>query len=68
MLNEASLSVRTSIREADPKNLIVEEAARWDAHCIFAGCNDHSIVERLLLGTVSAALISRAPCSVEVVR
>lgn len=68
MLREAGLPVRTTIEEADPKNLIVEEAARWDCHCIFAGCNDHSIVERLLLGTVSAALISRASCSVEVVR
>lgn len=68
MLTEAGLHVRTSIQEADPKNLLVEEAKRWDCHCIFAGCNDHSIVERLLLGTVSAALISRAPCSVEVVR
>ncbi|MBX9603576.1 MAG: universal stress protein [Bryobacteraceae bacterium] len=68
MLTEAGLHVRTSIQEADPKNLIVEEATRWECHCIFAGCNDHSLVERLLLGTVSAALISRAPCSVEVVR
>lgn len=68
MLQEAGLPVDTTIQEADPKTLIAEEASRWDCHCIFAGCNDHSIVERLLLGTVSAALISRASCSVEVVR
>lgn len=68
MLVEAGLNVQTAVQEADPKNLIVEEAVRCKSHCIFVGCNDHSIVERLLLGTVSAALISRAPCSVEVVR
>jgi len=68
MLREAGLNVHTKIQEEDPKNLIVEEAVRWDAHCIFAGCNDHALVERMLLGTVSAALLSRAECSVEVVR
>jgi len=68
MLSEAGLHVQTTVQEADPKNLIVEEAARCESHCIFAGCNDHSLVDRLLLGTVSNALISRAPCSVEVVR
>lgn len=68
MLLEAGLHVQTVVQEADPKNLIVEEAARCESHCIFAGCNDHSLVDRLLLGTVSNALISRAPCSVEVVR
>jgi len=68
MLKNAGLDVGTTVQEADPKNLIMEEATRLEAHCIFVGCNDHSLVDRLLLGTVSNALISRAPCSVEVVR
>lgn len=68
MLNEAGMEVQTEIREADPKQVILDEAARRGVHCIFAGCNDHSIVDRLLLGTVSNALISRAPCAVEIVR
>lgn len=67
-LGAAGLTVRTTIEEADPRELLVHEAVRLDAHCIFAGCNDHTIVDRLLLGTVSNALISRAPCAVEVVR
>lgn len=64
----AGLTVRTTIEAADPRELLVQEAARLDAHCIFAGCNDHTIIDRLLLGTVSNALISRAPCAMEVVR
>ncbi len=68
MLEKAGLRCHTTVKEADPKNLIVEEAIRLAAHCIFAGCNDHSLVDELLLGTVSNALISRAPCAVEVVR
>lgn len=68
MLQEAGLEVSTAIREADPEQLILDEAGRLEAHCIFAGSNDHSLVERLLLGTVSGALISRARCAVEVVR
>jgi len=68
MMEKAGLDAYTTVLEADPKNLIVEEATRLDVHCIFAGCNDHSIVDRLLLGTVSSALISRAPCAVEIVR
>jgi nucleotide-binding universal stress UspA family protein len=68
MLQEAGLDVSTTIREADPEQLILDEAGRLEAHCIFAGSNDHSLVERLLLGTVSGALLSRAPCAVEVVR
>lgn len=68
MMERAGLDAYTTVQEGDPKNFIVEEAARLDVHCIFAGCNDHSIVDRLLLGTVSSALISRAPCAVEIVR
>lgn len=67
-LQAAGLGVHSTIQEADPKRLIVEEAIRMEAHCIFAGCNDHSVLDRLLLGTVSNALISRASCAVEVVR
>lgn len=68
VLRQAGLAVHSTAREADPKHLIVEEAARIGAHCIFAGSNDHSVLDRLLLGTVSSALLSRAPCAVEVVR
>jgi len=68
LLREAGLDVQTTIQEADPKRLIVDEASRMVTHCIFAGCNEHSMIDRILLGTVSNALISRAPCTVEVVR
>ena len=68
LLKNAGLQVYVNIQEADPKNLIVGESMRQQAHCIFAGCNEHSIVDLLLLGTVSNALVSRAPSAVEIVR
>jgi nucleotide-binding universal stress UspA family protein len=67
-LERAGLSVSATLREADPKHLVVEEAARLGADCIFAGCNEHSLLDRILLGTVSNALVARARCTVEVVR
>jgi len=53
---------------ADPKRLIVEEAASWNADCIFLGARGHSRLERFLLGSVAAAVAARATCTVEVVR
>jgi nucleotide-binding universal stress UspA family protein len=68
LLQEADLDVRTLIQDADPKNWIAEQAMIWQAHCVFVGCNDHTILERVLLGTVSGAILARAHCPVEVVR
>jgi nucleotide-binding universal stress UspA family protein len=56
------------VTEGDPKRVLVEEAERWAADCIFVGAKGHSRLERFLLGSVSASVAARAPCSVEVVR
>jgi nucleotide-binding universal stress UspA family protein len=56
------------IVEGDPKQLLVDEAKRWEADCIFLGAKGRGRLERLLLGSVSAAVAARAHCSVEVVR
>jgi nucleotide-binding universal stress UspA family protein len=68
LLKTAGLDASIVIREGDPKNVLVEEASRAWANCIFCGDNDETLLDRILLGTVSNALISRAPCSVEIVR
>jgi nucleotide-binding universal stress UspA family protein len=67
-LSAAGLDVTPVIRENDPKLAIVEEAREFDADCIFIGSNDEPPLTRFLLGTVSEAMVSRAPCSVEIVR
>jgi nucleotide-binding universal stress UspA family protein len=56
------------VEEGDPKKVLLEEAERWDADCIFVGAKGHSGMERFVLGSVSAAVAARAHCSVEVVR
>ena len=67
-LRRAGLSVESVLRYGDPKKVLVEEAKAVDADCIFVGARGHSRVQRLLLGSVSAAVSAKAQCSVEVVR
>ena len=65
----AGLHVTCEIRDGDAKSVLMEEADRSRADCIFVGSRGLSgRVERFLLGSVSAALVKDAPCSVEVVR
>lgn len=64
----AKLSITPIITPGDPKHVLVHEAERWDADCIFVGARGLSRIDRFLLGSVSAAVAGRAHCSVEVVR
>jgi nucleotide-binding universal stress UspA family protein len=57
------------IYEGSPKEILVKEAERWGADCIFVGANAYgSRLQRVLLGSTSGAVAARAHCSVEVVR
>jgi nucleotide-binding universal stress UspA family protein len=67
-LGVAGLAVSTVIQEGDPKQMLIEEAERWNADCIFVGARGLNRMERLLLGSVSTAVAARANCSVEVTR
>ena len=68
-LKDAGLTAALSIVAGNPKQVLVEEAARWHADGIFVGANaTGNRLERFLLGSVSAAVAARANCSVEVVR
>jgi nucleotide-binding universal stress UspA family protein len=61
--------VKTVITQGDAKKVLVNEAKRLGADCIFVGSTGLSNrLERFLLGSVSAAVANRAECSVEVVR
>lgn len=65
----AGLNVSSLVKEGDAKKVLVDEAKRLGAHCIFVGSTGFSNrLERFLLGSVSAAVANRAECSVEVVR
>ena len=65
-LTRASKKIKAEIEE--PKRLLLSEAESHDADCIFVGARGLSRFERLLLGSVSTAVVTRAHCSVEVVR
>ena len=68
-LSKAGILSSVELRLGHAKDVIVSEAEEWHADTIFVGphCTDDSF-ERFLLGSVSAAVAARAPCSVEVVR
>ena len=69
ILQSKEISASLHIHSGNPKDVLVEEAEHWNADCIFVGANAFgSRVERFLLGSTSAAVASRAHCSVEVVR
>lgn len=68
-LRAAEMITSVSVLTGDPKHVLVEEAKRLKADSIFVGSVGFSNrVERLLLGSVSAAVAARAHCTVEVVR
>lgn len=68
-LNSENLSVTLVVREGNPKQILVEEAENWGADCIFVGATRfEDFVTKYLLGSVSSAVVTRAHCSVEVVR
>lgn len=69
ILRDAGLGISTEIGAGDPKRILVKAAEDWGADCIFVGSTGFSNrLERFVLGSVSAAVVARAHCSVEVVR
>lgn len=68
-LKGANLDAELRVETGNPKQVLIEEAEKWGADCIFVG--SHSFgnkLERFLIGSTSAAVAERAHCSVEVVR
>lgn len=69
LLLAEGLNVSVEIMEADPLSVLIDEAREWDADCLFVGSHGlNHLDERSGLGSVSAALVTNATCSVEVVR
>lgn len=67
-LKDAGLKVGTVISDESPKKSILHTAEHAQADSIFVGSRGLGRLRRLLLGSVSSAVVSRAHCSVEVVR
>lgn len=68
-LEACGLKASLSVNEGNPKYLLVEEAKNFNADCIFVGATKfNDPLTKYLLGSVSSAVVTRAHCSVEVVR
>jgi nucleotide-binding universal stress UspA family protein len=62
------INVTGKIVSGPPRRVILDEAEKWPADLIVVGSHGYPPWERLLLGSVSQAVVSQAKCSVEVVR
>jgi nucleotide-binding universal stress UspA family protein len=65
------IGLKTSViwETGDPRRVLIDQAEAWDADSIFVGGRRFSgALERFQLGSVATALVTKAHCSVEVVR
>lgn len=68
-LSVIGLNVSVAIEKGDPRRVLIDEAQKWDADSIFVGSRKFSgAFERFRLGSVATGLVTKAHCSVEVVR
>lgn len=67
-LRAAGLAVSPLVAQGDPRRILLDQAERLNADCIFVGARGLRGIERFFLGSVSTAIATRAHCSVEVIR
>ena len=67
-IEDKTLKISSEIVPGPPGQTIVEAAERWGADLILMGSRGLGAWNRLLLGSVSTAVVHHANCSVEVVR
>ncbi|HKO97606.1 MAG TPA: universal stress protein [Pyrinomonadaceae bacterium] len=65
---KGTLKISSDAIPGPPRQVIIEEAERWNADLIIMGSRGLGAWNRLLLGSVSSAVVHHAHCSVEVVR
>jgi nucleotide-binding universal stress UspA family protein len=67
-LQRAGLASDVVVIDGDPSHEINAEAERWHADSVFVGARGLGALNRLLLGSVSGAVVNHAHCAVEIVR
>jgi nucleotide-binding universal stress UspA family protein len=67
-VSNGDLKIETAVLDGSPKEVIIDEAERWHADLVVVGCHGYGSVKRFMLGSVSQAVATHAPCSVEIVR
>jgi nucleotide-binding universal stress UspA family protein len=66
--NQSRLQISSEIINGPARDVIVDEADKWDADLIVVGSHGYNRWQRLFLGSVSNAVAAHAHCSVEIVR
>jgi nucleotide-binding universal stress UspA family protein len=68
-LSAIGLNISATVEKGNPELVLIDQAQKWNADSIFVGSRKFSGgFERFRLGSVSTALVTKAHCSVEVVR
>jgi len=67
-MNFPSANVEEVVLEGHPKEVILDTAAEWKAELIVMGSHGKRGLERLLLGSVSQAVLAHGSCSVAIIR
>ena len=67
-LRGAGIRARGVVEKGDAKSVIINYARTWGANLIVVGSHGLKGLGRVLMGSVSNALIHHADCSVQVVR
>ena len=67
-ITDETLKITGEIIQGPPRQGIVDEAESWGADLIVMGSRGLGAWNRLLLGSVSSAVVHHAKCSVEIVR
>lgn len=68
VLRSAGVNVATAVVQGDPKSVVLDDAKAWGADLIVLGSHGRKGLEQFLVGSVSAAVLRHAHCSVEIVR
>ena len=68
VLASVGLKATAAVLSGNPKEVILEEAKKWNADLIVVGSHGRRGFKRFLLGSVSEAVAMNAHCSVVVVR
>lgn len=67
-LRKAGFKASEAVEDGDPKTKIVDHAAKWPADLVVLGSHGLKGLDRLVMGSVSAAVSNHVGCSVEIVR
>ena len=64
----ADLETSYELRDGSPKQALLDAISEWRPDLVVAGSHGVTGLARLFLGSVSHALVTHAPCSVEIVK